>query len=521
VSALPNDMLQEATIRFLGNRASYAPVPGMVERLETHGAIVFLAGDTAYKIKKTVCFPYMDFSTLELRRRVCLRELEINKPHAPDIYRDVVAITRAVDGHLAINGEGEPVEWCVRMRRFAQTDLLSAVAEQGGLDAGLCHRLAEAVVAYHRASPMVDGVDWPGRLARVADDICLQLVPQAELIGPAEVATFGARARQGIERAHSSLTNRSRDGFVRRVHGDLHLGNIVLWHGAPVLFDAIEFNEDIATIDTLYDLAFLLMDLDHRGQRASANRVLNRYLWLSRDARDVDALDALPLYLSLRAAVRALVLLQRALQAAAPVRTDIVERSREYLKRAAGYLEPSKPKLVAVGGLSGTGKSTLAAALAPLFGTTPGALHLRSDLERKALFNCAETDRLPPSTYTRDNSARVYAALLEKAGRALRAGHSVIVDAVCAAPEERAAIERLAHRLGVTFQGLWLDAPPAVLRERVTQRRGDASDATADVVDRQLALDTGSISWARLASEGSRTALLEAAVAKLPVESGV
>jgi uncharacterized protein len=517
MSDLPDDGLQDATIRFLGDRASYSPAPDTVERLETHGAIVFLADDLTYKIKKAVHFDYMNFSTLELRRRVCLRELEINKPHAPDIYIDVVAVNRAADGRLAIAGEGEPVEWCVRMRRFAQTDLLSAIADEGALDAGLCHRLAEAVVAYHRASAVAVGVSWAGRLAHVADDICRQLARQAELIGAQDVETFGVRTRNQIARAHKSLMSRSQDGFVRRAHGDLHLGNIVLWQGAPVLFDAIEFDEEIATIDTLYDLAFLLMDLDHGGQRAAANRVFNRYLWLSRDMRDLDALEVLPLYLSVRAAVRALVLLQRALQAA-PVRTVTMARSRAYLKRAVAYLEPSKPMLVAVGGLSGTGKSTLAAALAPRIGTAPGALHVRSDLERKALFNCAETDRLPPATYTRANSARVYAVMLEKAERALRAGHSVIVDAVFAAPQERSAVEHLARRLGVMFQGLWLEAPPGVLRDRVTQRRDDASDATAEVVDRQLAIDTGNISWARLSSQGSRASLLEAATATLPVE---
>jgi uncharacterized protein len=150
MSNLPDDTLQDATIRFLGNRASYSPAPDTVERLETHGAIVFLASDLAYKIKKAVHFDYMNFSTLELRRRVCLRELEINQPNAPDIYLDVVAITRTTDGRLAIDGDGEPVEWCVRMRRFAQANLLGAIADRGDLDTGLCNRLAEAVVAYHR-----------------------------------------------------------------------------------------------------------------------------------------------------------------------------------------------------------------------------------------------------------------------------------------------------------------------------------------------------------------------------------
>lgn len=509
------DIQQLQVLNFLGDRASYSPEPDSVQRFETHGAVVFLAGDLAYKIKKSVQFDYMDFSTLELRRRVCLRELEINKPHAPDIYLDVVAITREPDGRLAIGGKGEPVEWCVRMRRFAQSDILSTIAETGDLDAGLCHRLAEAIVAYHRASPVAAGVDSPQRLTRVASDICQQLAPHAGLIDTASVDTFGERTREQIARIKSVLIQRAQDGFVRRVHGDLHLGNIVLWRGELVPFDAIEFNEEIATIDTLHDLAFLLMDLDHRGQRAAANRILNRYLWLSRDTRDLDALVAMPLFLSLRAGVRAMVVLQRAQQEAAAARGEDLARSRSYLRRALGYLEPSQPVLIAVGGLSGTGKSTLAAALAPHIGSAPGALHVRSDLERKALFNCAETERLPVTSYTPESSTRVYTIMLERAERALRAGHAVIVDAVFALPHERMAVETLAHRLGVPFQGFWLDAPPVVLRDRVTKRSNDASDATADVVDRQLTIETGAISWARLAAGGSRSSLQDAALAVL------
>ena len=407
---------QTGVVRFLEGPMAYTPAPPCVERLETHGALVFLAGDVALKIKKSLRFSYMDFSTLELRRRACLRELEINRPHAPDIYLDVVAITREVGDRLAIGGRGEPVEWCVRMRRFAQSDLLSAKAEAGELDPGLCHRLAEAVLAYHRTAPRIAVADSGDRLARIADDICRQLLAHAPSLGSADVDRLGEQLRRHLLMTKPILSMRDRNGFVRRVHGDLHLGNIVLWKGAPVLFDAIEFDEEIATIDTLYDLAFLLMDLDHRGQRPAANRILNHYLWRSDDVADLEALAAMPLFLALRAGVRSMVLAQRAQQEKAAPRQDDLARARRYLLRAIEYLAPVEPILVAVGGLSGTGKSTLAARLAPKLGAAPGALHLRSDLERKALFGAAETEPLPAAAYSPEAGARVYATLTQKAG---------------------------------------------------------------------------------------------------------
>lgn len=516
MSATPAVARQREIIDFLGQVTSYEPVPEQVERLETHGALVFLAGDFAYKIKKDVQFTYMDFSTLEKRHRVCRRELEINKPHAPDIYLDVVAITRGPDGRLTIGGEGDPVEWCLRMRRFPQSDLLSTIADNGELEPGLCQHLADAIDTSHRAAPVAMGLESAARIAEIAGDIGRQLAPHGARLGAADIEAFGKRTRAHLDRLRPLLEQRSTTGFVRRVHGDLHLGNIVLWKGAPVLFDAIEFDEDIATIDTLYDLAFLLMDLDHRGQRRAANQILNRYLWHSRDLRNLEALAALPLFLALRAGVRSMVILQRALQEPIPARAALLVSSKSYFQRAVKYFEPDKAALIAVGGLSGTGKSTLAAALAPHVGAAPGAVHLRSDLERKAMFDAEETAPLPASTYTPEISARVYAVLHERAEAALRAGQAVIVDAVFAGPGERKAAEDLARRAGVAFHGLWLEAPAPVLRDRVSQRRNDASDATVEVVDKQLNFDTGPISWVRLSSEGSRSALLTAALAALP-----
>jgi hypothetical protein len=501
---------QAEVIAFLGDPASYTPRPGRVERFETHGALVFLAGDEAWKIKRAVRFPYMDFSTLARRRAVCARELEINRRLAPELYLACVPIVRAPDGRLALGGVGEPVEWAVRMRRFDQAALLGRMAQAGPLAPDLVRDLADAVYTAHRSAAPVAGVEGAGRFERLIGSVAATLDEVQAAFGTGRLQRFAAGVADGMRRAAGVLDARAAAGCVRRCHGDLHLDNIVLWHGRPVLFDAIEFDDDLATIDTLYDLAFLLMDLDRRGQRAAANAVLNRYLWRSGAELDLRGLRALPLFLGIRSAVRAMVTAERAEQQQGEARARDRQAACRYLDAALAYLAPAAPRLIAVGGLSGTGKSTLARALAPGIGPAPGAVHLRSDLERKALFGADETTRLASEAYTGAAADRVYAILCDKARQVLAAGQGVVVDAVFARPEERAGIEAVAADLGVAVQGLWLEAPSDKLMDRVGARRGDASDATSDVVRQQLARDSGALSahWTRIDAGGSAAATL-------------
>ena len=358
------DDAQRAEVEaFLGATTTYGAEVTSVERVETHGAMVFLAGDNAYKIKRPVRYSYMDFSTLELRRRALVREYEINRPHAPAIYLGVVAITRGPDGSLAIGGNGEPVEWAVHMRRFDDEALLSRVAERHGIDKALARDIADVVHRYHRSAAVERHSDPRSRLRHIIDELSDALAaPELGFAGD-DVRRLTSLCRARLDAITPMLHRRANAGMVRRCHGDLHLGNIVLWHGQPTLFDAIEFDETIATIDTLYDLAFLLMDLDRRGQRAAANVVLNRYLWRTQGQLDLEGLAALPLFLALRAGIRAMVLAQRATLRSA----HHDHEASCYLSAATAYLDPVTPQLIAVGGLSGTGKSTLAAALAPSF----------------------------------------------------------------------------------------------------------------------------------------------------------
>lgn len=488
---------------FLADPANHRPRPDSVTRIDTHGAMVFLAGSYAYKVKRAVAYSYMDFSTPEKRRAACEREVEVNREAAPGIYLGVVAITREKDGKLALGGAGEPVEWAVRMRRFDEHQALDRLAAAGALDEPLLEELARVVAAAHARAPVRRGFDQAAAFARIIEQDAADLRAAPALFDAGAVADLLARTGAALARAGPLLAARGRDGFVRRCHGDLHLRNIVRIDGRPVLFDAIEFDEDIATVDVLYDLAFLLMDLDLRGLRAGANLVLNIYLKTAREDGHLDALGAFPLFLSSRAAIRARVTASLLAHAGNGADPAAAEAARTYFAAARACLAPPPPRLVAVGGLSGTGKTTLARRLAPHVGAAPGAVHLRSDVERKVLFGVAETERLGARGYAPETTARVYARLTELAGRVLRAGHAAVVDAVFAAPAERAAVEEVARRAGVPFAGLWLDAPADVLVARVEGRRNDASDATAEVVRRQLGYDLGDVAWPRLVADGT------------------
>ncbi|HEX9447998.1 MAG TPA: AAA family ATPase, partial [Dongiaceae bacterium] len=296
---------------------------------------------------------------------------------------------------------------------------------------------------------------------------------------------------------HAGLIEQRRcDGFVRQCHGDLHLGNICLIDEKPVLFDCIDFSEMISCIDVAYDLAFVLMDLCHRQRPDLANIVLNR--WLDRSG-DKHGLTLMPFFMSLRAAIRAHIL--------ATSHRD--EEAVAYLVTAAKHLMVASPCLIAIGGLSGSGKSTLAQLLAPDFHPLPGARVIRSDTLRKRLAGVAPETCLPASSYNQDMSHRIYVKLLAEAQAALDAGHSVILDAAFLRPQERDHAAALAASLKVPFHGIWLDVPIDILKARIAARHDDASDADLQVLDHQLSLDLGTITWHRMLASADTEAISE------------
>ncbi|MHA7063003.1 bifunctional aminoglycoside phosphotransferase/ATP-binding protein [Azospirillum argentinense] len=482
---------------FLADPASHGGAA--VQRVETHAAIVFLAGDRAYKLKRAVRYPYLDYSTVERRRMACVEELRLNRRTAPSLYLGLDSVVRRSDGSLAFGGEeakgGTALDWLVVMRRFPQDALLDRMAERGGLDDALIRDLADAVTAFHAAAEPRPDSGGAVAMREVVEGSIAELRAGSSLFPPARVERLGELSAEALDRLAPLLEERRRGGFVRHCHGDLHLRNIVLLDGKPVLFDGIEFDERLAVIDVAYDLAFLLMDLERRGLRPLGNAFLNRSLDA---AEDYGALALLPLFLSARAAIRAKVAASTAaLRPDEDAARRLEREAAAYLEHAVAALEPPPPRLVAIGGLSGSGKTRLARALAPSLGASPGAVVLRSDALRKRLFGIGETERLPAEAYTPAVTERVYAGLLERARTALAAGHAVVLDAVHARPEERAAAAALAAEAGVRFDGIWLDAPLDTRIARIAGRRGDASDATAEVAERQTVYDLGPLEWLR------------------------
>ncbi|MDQ0511205.1 bifunctional aminoglycoside phosphotransferase/ATP-binding protein [Ancylobacter amanitiformis] len=504
---------QQPVFALLADPATHG-ITGPVRRIDTHGAVVFLAGKDVYKIKRAVRFPFMDLSTLERRHGACQRELEVNRDNAPGLYLGLVPIV-AREGGLHLGGAGDIVEWAVHMRRFDEEATLDHVAARGGLDNQLIDALAQAVAAAHERAPRHREWDAPAALARVAAGIVDGLRETPDLFAPARVAALGAALAGALGRLAPLLAARARRGEVRRCHGDLHLRNIALIAGVPVLFDALEFDEALATIDLLYDLAFLLMDLGTRGEALAANRLLNAYLKARGGAPPYDGLEALPLFIALRAGIRAQVSAAALAHRTGPVLEAGRAEALSYLAFAEVALTPVPARLVAIGGLSGTGKSTLASHLAPVIGPLPGAVHLRSDVERKRLAGVGEFDRLPPQAYTMEATEEVYATLRARAAAVLASGHGVVVDAVHQRPEERAALAEVAQRAGAGFSGLWLEAPVAALAARVEARSGDASDATVEVVRHQAERAVGPLDWLRLSATGTPDEVLARAQAAL------
>lgn len=490
-----------------------------VERIDTHSAIVFLAGERAYKLKRAVRFDYLDFSTPERRRRFCEAEVRLNRRTAPSLYRGVIAITRGPDGALTLGGSGEPVDWVVEMVRFPQDALFDRLAAAGRLDLALMPPLAAAIAEFHAAAGRRSDHGGRAGMSWVVEGNAEGFVEfGAGIFDAAAHGRLTDAARAAVERLGGLLDARREAGFVRHCHGDLHLRNIVLLEGRPTLFDGVEFNDEISCTDVLYDLAFLLMDLWRRSLPRHANAVWNRYM---AESRDWHGIPALPLFLSCRAAVRAKTSATAAgLQREATRRGDLHEQARQYLQMAGALLRPPPPCLIAVGGLSGSGKSTLAYGLSPIVGAVPGALVLRSDEIRKELYGVAPTARLGPEGYTSEASANVYRRLTERAEVVLRAGHGAIVDAVHAREDDRRAVEAVARDAGAPFIGLWLDAPEPALIDRVARRRYDPSDADAAVVRMQRAQDSGTIGWHRLDASLPADAVLRNAVSHVRTRAG-
>ena len=459
---------------------------GPVEHLETHISHIFLVGDSAYKLKKPLDLGFLDFSTLERRRFYCAEEVRLNRRLAPALYLGVLPVTGTPE-RPRIGGDGPALEYAVHMRRFAQDALLTRCA----LTPELIDRIAERVAAFHAQAPQADRGRPFGTPRAVLEPMLdnLRQVREQVLDHP-EARRLDRLTAWTMARWRAltpAIERRRADGRVRECHGDLHRGNIALVDGEPLLFDAIEFNPGLRWIDTASELAFLIMDLEEAGEPGLARRLLNRYLELG---GDFGALAVLDLYKVYRAMVRAKVLAIRLHQAGLDGAEATADRQAcaGYLALAESYTRARRPRLLIACGLSGSGKSQLAADLREVL----PLIHVRSDVERKRLFGLC-----PEARSRSDQGAGIYSTqatewthrrLHDLAAAILDCGYDVLVDATFLTRGRRAAFHDLANRRGAGFAVLALVAPLEVLRQRVADRLAagdDASEASLAVLDRQ------------------------------------
>jgi len=477
-----------ALIAALKQPDAYAHLVAEVGHVETHISHVLLAGPFAYKLKKPVDLGFVDFSTPERRRYFCDEELRLNRRLAPQLYLDVVAIT-GDDRTVRVGGRGAAIEHAVRMRRFPQGALLS----RQRLDAGICDRLADRIAAFHQGLPP-GAADEP----RGAQDAVLApmlknfTMIRSHVNAPEVLQAVGRLERWTRGRAAAlaeRLAERRRGGFIRECHGDMHRGNIVLLDGEPVIFDCIECNPDLRCIDTMSELAFLVMDLQEAGETALSRRVLNRYM---ERTGDYDGLAVLRFYQVYRAMVRAKVLAIRLGQADASgeERDQLQHELRRYLRIARRSCLRKRPRLFITHGLSGSGKTRLG----DLLRAHLPVIQVRSDVERKRLFGLEPRQRpdarLSQRLYDADTTQRTYRRLLDAARLILNSGYSVLVDATFLKRAQRAMFLALGQELGRPCRILALEAPLDVLQARLGERAradSDASDADSDTLDLQLA----------------------------------
>jgi len=469
--------------------------------IDTACAHVFLGPESAWKIKRHADLGYADFSTAERRKWALDRELEFNRAAAPDIYRAVRAVTREPGGGFAIDGAGEAVDHVLEMRRFDETQVLAAQPE--AVDGALAERLGRTIAGFHAAAPLRPAGGLTALAFTVGSNAQL-LRETCHGLDQDRVEVMVALTEAELERQSPLLAHRAATGFSRRCHGDLHLGNILMEDGEPVLFDCIEFSDILSDLDVQYDLAFLLMDLDFRGRRDAAVRALSGYLdeAARRFPADIwEGLAALPLMLSVRAGVRAHV----------SAHSGDPKTARAYVEAAIRHLSPPPLVLAAVGGLSGSGKSRFSRGIAPALGASPGAVILRTDEIRKRLMDVPPTRTMPPETYTPEFYVRTYDTMIDNARAMLKAGRAVVLDATFIDPALRARAEALAAECGVPFHGAWLDAPVEVLEARVAGRTGDASDATVAVLYDQVGRMQGqTVGWPKVDTQAPKDAAAKA-----------
>jgi aminoglycoside phosphotransferase family enzyme/gluconate kinase len=461
-----------------------------VRLLETHISYVLLTGDYAYKIKKAVRLAFLDFSTLDKRRLLCNEELRLNRRLAPALYLDVVAITGA-PGAPVIGGSGPILEYALRMREFGDGMLFADLLDRQQLTSAHIDVLAAKVADFHGRAPAASVESPHGEPASVLEPALANFAEIAPLVPEASDRAMLEALKAWTRNEHSAvrqaLESRRRDGMIRECHGDLHLGNIALVDGEPTIFDCIEFNASMRWIDTMSDVAFTVMDLEHRRRADLAYRFLTAYLERSGDYAGTAMLR---FYLVYRAMVRAKVARLRASQLLdSQARAALSDECASYLRLASSYAIEAHPAIVLMHGFSGSGKTTLAQAMLE----RAGAVRIRTDVERKRLAGLAADARsgstLAGGLYAPDATRRTYERVVACADAVVQGGFAAIVDGAFLQRWQRDMLRERAAQRAVPFVIVDCVASAATLRARVAARRldgNDASEADLAVLEYQL-----------------------------------
>lgn len=464
---------------------SFYPHPAQsIRMLQTHISWVFLVGSYAYKLKKPLDLGFLDFTSLEKRHYFCKQELHLNQRLAPAIYLNVLPISLA-DGSYQLDNTDNIHDYCLKMLRFSQDDVLDQRLNNGTFDPIWMDILAKDIAKFHATAKTNRNIQTFGNIdllrKHITGNIQVAKEHSAIFVSSNQLNAITQFSEDFILKHAKDFATRQCDGYIRDGHGDLHLKNIALFQGKPVVFDCIEFSDEYRMIDIMSDVAFLVMDCDARGRSDLGFRFLSRYLELSGDYGGV---ALLPLYLSYRAGVRGKV----ACLLSDNKEVDVNEESQQssesvaYFNLAESYTTSAQPRLFAIGGLSGSGKSHLA-----LLGCgIERAIIIRSDATRKQLASKYPELKL----YNEEMSVKTYASMFKNAKTALAAGYSVILDATFLQHKFRENIRQLAQSENVKYHILWLDVDVSVLHKHISQRmqtEKDISDATLYVLDMQMA----------------------------------
>lgn len=490
-------------LEFLGNPESYQHQVEQIRHISTHISDIHLTGEFAYKTKKPEKLPFLDYSTIEKRKDCCEQEYELNKRYAPEIYQGVVAIT-SDKGKLDFNGSGTVIDYAVVMKQFDPDALFLTLLENGELTRRDITDLAREIVRIHKEAPPSPEMGRVDKLWEMIEETTIELKGFAAdgFLDRADVTKYEEFIAVEFERNIDLLESR-RQKHVKQLHGDLHLGNVCMFNGKPTAFDGIEFNDELSHTDTMMDLSFSYMDLLAHGRKDMATLLVNEYLTFQDDFEGIQIIDMFTAYrFAIRAKVECLAI---ASAESEEQKEEHIQHAEDLLKHASQVLEKSPPRLIAIGGLSGSGKTTVSSECAPDL----EAIHLRTDVVRKHLLGIEITETAAPETYTPEFSRKVYQEVIDRAGELLKLGKNVVVDAVFSKEEERAQIEAVARDAGVPFQGIWCTVSPEEAVRRVSARKGDASDANADVYRKQLTYDLGKLDWTEVNTDDSPEAVSE------------